>query len=182
MIIKNGCAILRAIEEKDFDLLFYLINAPEIEEKTVGWHLPISSNEQRNFMANYRNSNTDFRLMIELSNGKTIGMISLTQIDWKNRTATIGYKISASFEDRIKGDMKDAINGLLKYAFFELGLNCIISEILEDNIFSLKLAKKMHFVEEGILRERVYKQGKFKNQLIFSMLKSEYEVLEKNNG
>ena len=181
MIIKNGCATLRAIEEKDFDLLFYLINASEIENKTVGWHLPINSTQQKEFISKYRNSDSDIRLMIELSNGKTIGMISLTNIDWKNRTADIGYKISANFEDRIKGDMKDAINGLLKYAFFELGLNCIISTILEDNIFSLKLAKKLHFTQEGILRQRIYKQGKFKDLMILSMLKSEYEALNCND-
>ena len=178
MILKNGCVTLRAIEKEDFELLFYLINAPEIEEMIEGWNLPISSDEQKKWMQGYSNTNSDIKLMIELSNGKTIGMIVLTDIDWKNRQAAIGYKISAPFEDRIKGDMKDAVNALLNYAFNELGLNCVSSLILERNIFSVKLAKKLHFQIEGILRERIYKNGVFNNQIMFSILKSEFEYLK----
>jgi len=178
MILKNGCITLRAIEKEDFELLFYLINAPEIEEMIEGWNLPISSDEQKKWMQGYSNTNSDIKLMIELSNGKTIGMIVLTDIDWKNRQAAIGYKISAPFEDRIKGDMKDAVNALLNYAFNELGLNCVSSLILEKNIFSVKLAKKLHFQIEGILRERIYKNGVFNNQIMFSILKSEFEDLK----
>jgi len=176
MILKNGCVTLRAIEKEDFELLFYLINAPEIEEMIEGWNLPISSDEQKNWIQNYSNTNNNIKLMIELSNGKTIGMIMLTDIDWKNRQAAIGYKISAPAEDRIKGDMKDAINAILTYAFYELGLNCIRSLILEKNIFSVKLAKKLNFQMEGILRERIFKNGTFNNQIMFSILKAEYEA------
>jgi len=176
MILKNGCVTLRAIEKEDFELLFYLINAPEIEEMIEGWNLPISSDEQKNWIQNYTNTNNNIKLMIELSNGKTIGMIMLTDIDWKNRQAAIGYKISAPAEDRIKGDMKDAINAILTYAFYELGLNCIRSLILEKNIFSVKLAKKLNFQMEGILRERIFKNGIFNNQIMFSILKAEYEA------
>lgn len=34
MIIKYGCVKLRAVEEKDFELLLNMINAPEIENMT----------------------------------------------------------------------------------------------------------------------------------------------------
>ena len=175
VILKNGCVTLRAIEKEDFELLFYLINAPEIEEMIEGWSLPISSDEQKKWMQDYSNSSSSIKLMIELSNGKTIGMIMLTDIDWKNRQAAIGYKISAPFEDRIKGDMKDAVHAILNYAFYELGLNCVSSLILEKNIFSVKLAKKLDFKMEGILRDRIFKNGAFHNQIMFSILKSEYE-------
>lgn len=177
MNIINGCATLRAIEESDFDLLFYMMNAPEIEEGTEGWHLPISSIQQKDWMRTYRNSDTDIRLMIELSNGKTIGMISLTDINWKNRTALVGYKIHAALEDRIKGDMVDALKGILDYAFNELGMNSISATVLEDNIFSSKLIKRLHFQQDGILRQRVYKKGTFKDLTIWSLLREEFNTL-----
>lgn len=174
MIIKFGCVTLRAIEEKDFELLFYLINAPEIENYTVGWNFPINRVAQKCWMENFRNSSESIKLMIELENSKTIGMIMLENLDWKNRTAEIGYKINAPKEDRIKGDMTDAVKGMLKYAFNELGLNCVTTAILEDNVRSLNLCKRVGFVEEGILRERVYKDGKFKNLVSVSYLKEEF--------
>ncbi|MCH5270284.1 MAG: GNAT family N-acetyltransferase [Lachnospiraceae bacterium] len=175
MIIKNGCVTLRAVEETDFDLLFCLINEPRIENMTVGFHLPVSSAEQKKWMQNYSNSMTDIRLMIELDNGNTIGMVMLNDIDYKNGSASIGYKISASSHDRIRGDMQDAIAGMLNYAFNELRLNCVISAVLDYNVFSLKLMKKMHFTQEGILRKRIYKNGEFHDLIAFSILRSEFE-------
>lgn len=176
MIIKNGCATLRAIEENDFDLLFYLINDPYIEQMTGGWHIATSSTEQKNWITNYHNTKENIRLMIELDNQKTIGMVSLTDIDWKNRCCCINYKVHASKEDRMPNDITDALEGLIKYAFLELGMNCIEAQILEYNAPSIKLINKMHFQQDGILRQRIYKNGTFNNQLCFSLLRKEFDL------
>jgi RimJ/RimL family protein N-acetyltransferase len=180
MYIKYGCAILRAIEEKDFDLLFFMINDPDIENQTGGWHLPVSSSEQKQWIATYRNTDNNIRLMVELSNGKTIGMVSLTDIDWKNRTAEINYKIHVSPEDRIKNDIFNGTLALLNYAFNELGLNCVYVRIIASNISSLKLQDKLGFKKEGEIRERIYKNGKFHNQIVASLLKSEFGEIYKD--
>lgn len=174
MYIEYGCVRLRAIEKKDIELLLYLINAPELENKTVGWHFPISCITQEHWMENFQNSDQSIKLMIELKNSKTIGMVMLEKLDWKNRTASIGCKISSLSTDRIKNDTLDAVKGILKYAFDELGMNCIYGEILEDNIFSRKLCKRAGFIEEGILRNRIYKNGKFKNLVSVSIIKEEF--------
>ncbi len=181
MIIEYGCVKLRAIEKEDFELLFYLINAPEIECKTVGWHFPVSRMAQRQWIDDFKCSDKSIKLMIELVNSKTIGMIMLDEIDWKNRTATFGCKISAKPEERIKGDALDAVKGILKYAFDEMGMNCIHAEILDDNFFSQKLCKRGGFIEEGVLRKRIYKKGEFKNLIVLSVLKEEFDKGQKRN-
>lgn len=174
MIIKCGCVTLRAIEEKDFDFLLFLINSPEIEQNTVGWNYPVSNLMQKQWMENFRNSLQSIKLMIELENSRTIGMVMLENLDWKNRTAEIGCKMSAKLKDRIKGDMQYALKGIIKYAFEELGMECICGTILEDNFFSRNLCKKVGFIEEGILRKRVYKRGKFMNLISVSLLKEDF--------
>ena len=174
MIIKHGCATLRAIEEKDFDLLFETINSPEIENQTGGWNLPVSTHEQKQWMLSHRNTEKSIRLMIELENGHTIGMVTLSNIDWKNRVAFIHYKVRNSLEGRIKGDMQDAVIGMLGYAFMELGMNCIEGSIMCSNTFSRKLAKKVGFTEDGILRQRIYKNGKYHDKVEISILRDEY--------
>lgn len=174
MIIEYGCAKLRAIEEKDFDLLFYLINSSKVENMTVGWHYPISHMIQQRWIENFENSDKSIKLMIELTNAKTIGMISVENINWKDRTATMGYKISAALEDRISGDTYDALSGMIRYTFYELGINCIYAEILEENYFSRNLCKRVGFKEEGILRNRVYKNGNYRNLISVSILKEEF--------
>lgn len=174
MIIKYGCATLRAIEKEDIDLLLYLINAPEIEDMTVGWHFPLSRMDQEQWMSHFRNSEKSVKLMIELDNSKTIGMVMLENIDWKNRTACFGCKMGAPLKDRIKGDMLDAVRGMLRYAFYELGLNCIHGTILENNKFSRKLCQRAGFVEEGVLRNRIYKNGEYRNLISVSVMKKEF--------
>ncbi len=175
MIIKYGCVKLRAVEEKDFELLLNMINAPEIENMTGGWHYPISCIVQKRWMENFENSDHAIKLMIELKNLKTIGMISLENVNWKDRTAEVSYKISADLEDRIKGDTLDALKGILEYAFYELGMNCIYAKILEDNYLSRNLCKRAGFIEEGILRKRIYKKGNYINFVSVSILKEEFE-------
>lgn len=174
MIVNYGCVTLRAIEEKDFDLLFYLINAPEIESSIVGWNFPVSHLAQKQWMERFQNSMESIKFMIELQNSKTIGMVMLENLDWKNRTAEIACKMKALLKDRIKGDMEDALKGMLKYAFCELGLNCIYGMILEENYLSRNLCKRAGFVEEGTLRERTYKGGEFKNLISISILKEDF--------
>ena len=177
MLIRYGCATLRPIEERDFDLLFSMINDPDIEDCTVGWHWPISEYQQRDFMRNFQNNEKHIKLMIELENGKTIGMMAIDNIDWKNRTATSGYKISAPLEDRIKGDTRDALIGLMNYAFNELGLNCMYGQMLEDNQFSRKLSRKMPGKIEGVLRQRIFKNGVYKNLIVTSTLRDEFNAV-----
>lgn len=181
MVIKNGCVTLRAIEERDFDLLFEMINSPEIEKALGNFSLPVNERQQREWMQNYRNTEEQIRLMIELSNGHTIGVIMLYDIDMKNGTAEVGYKISAPREDRMQGDMLEALKAMLNYAFFELRLGCVAARVLEGNSASEKLLRRAHFSQEGTLRHRVYQNGRYYDVCSFSVLKSEYETAESEN-
>lgn len=175
MIIKFGCVTLRAIEEKDSDLLFRMINSPEMEKALGSFSLPVNEVQQREWIDNYRNTEKQIRLMIELENGTTIGVIMLYDIDMKNGTAEVGYKTMADKEMRIKGDIDDALQGILSYAFEELRLNCVVAHALADNVRSERLLTRNGFVQEGLLRQRVYQSGSYADMKVFSILQSEFE-------
>lgn len=174
MIIKNGCVTLRAIEERDADLLLRMLNSPEIEKAVGSFSLPINEAQQKEWIKNYRNSDEQIRLMIELDNNTVLGVIMLYDIDMKNGTAEIGYKTMAEKNKRIKGDMDDALQGILQYAFEELRLNCVLAHTLSDNEPSEKLLLRNGFVQEGILRQRVYQCGNYMDMKVFSILKNEF--------
>jgi len=179
MIIKNGCVILRAIEEKDADLLFQMINSPEIEKALGSFSLPVNETQQREWIGKYRNTEKQIRWMIELENGITIGVIMLYDIDMKNGTAEVGYKTMADKEARIKGDMDDAMQGVLKYAFEELRLNCVVAHTLADNIRSERLLERNGFAQEGVLRQRVYQSGTYVDMKAFSVLAGEFAAAQR---
>ncbi len=174
MIIKHGCAILRSIEEKDFDLLYFMINDSEIEYLSGGWSYPVSKEQQKDYMRTFRNDDKHIKLMIELTNGKTIGMVTAENIDWKNRKAVYGMKTCADANSRMKGDTFDAGIGFLDYLFNELGMNCVYGTILEENIFSRKLVHKLRFHEDGVLRQQIFKKGKYHNLIAVSILRDEF--------
>ncbi len=175
MIINFGCVTLRAIEERDFDILFKMINSPEIERALGSFSLPVNGTQQREWIKNYANSEKQIRWMIELSNGAVIGVIMLYDIDMKNGTAEVGYKTLADKEVRIKGDIDDAMQGVLDYAFNELRLNCVVAHTLTDNERSKRFLVRNGFVTEGVLRQRIYQSGAYADMEVLSILRSEYK-------
>lgn len=180
MLIKYGCATLRAIEEKDLEILLTMLNSPEIEEMTGGVHLPVSELEERKWVQNYHNDEKNIRLVIELINGKAIGMVSLTEIDYINRTAHFGIKTYAKVEDRLKNDTFEAGIALFLFGFNYLNLNCITGKTLVFNSFSLKLQKRLGFKQEGILRKRIYRNGEYHDVVSTSLLREDFfAVLKK---
>ena len=112
-------------------------------------------------------------------NDEYIGNAYINDIDWINKSAhapsMIGEKKYWS-----KGLATEARMLLLDFAFRERGFNRIWAHILEDNIGSRRMCEKCGYKEEGILRESVYKNGEFKNQIVMSVLRAEFEKTIQN--
>lgn len=105
-----------------------------------------------------------------------LGNISIFNIDNKNKSAEIGYWLSAT--QTRQGYMTEAVRILEKEVFENLGLNRIRICCDQANEASATVAKKCGYCLEGIFREdnfNNYFDG-FRNTLVFSKLKSEYSV------
>lgn len=164
---------LRAIEEQDMSFLQKMINSSGIEAMTTGSWFPVSYEKQMDWFRS-RNEQEDLRYMIQIINGQTIGLISVTDIDWKNRTADMGIKIG-NIENRKENDVYEAVMLTLRYCFLEMNLHVITSKLLAYNHLSKKLNMKCGFVQEGRLRERVFKKGNYQDLLLFSILRDDFE-------
>ena len=185
MIIDCYSVILRAIEREDMKFLQEMMNDPQIEKMTGGACFPVSYDRQERWFEGY-DQQKELRCMIEQKDGKTIGVITLTNIDWRNRTAELAEKTKAKPEDRRPNDIYDAMMGFLNYAFNEMNLNCVYGTVLEHNFLSRKLAMRCGLKEDGILRQRVFKNGKYHNLIANSVLKTDFgkvyqEYKEKKN-
>lgn len=170
MILSDEVVLLRAIEEEDAKALQVMINDPEIESAVVGFSYPVSYAQQKNWILNLNNDKV-IRYAIDNRN-EFIGMISVSELDWKNKTANINIKLMKEF--RGKGYAGRACKLLIKYCFDELNLNCIAATVLEMNSNSNKLWERLGFVKDGCLRKRVYKNGKYHNLISYSYLREEY--------
>lgn len=173
MRIYSGNVILRAVEREDMDLLWDMINDPSIEKMTGGSPFPVSRDRQLRWFENY-DQQKDLRCMIQIKDGATIGMIMLTDIDYKNGTAQLHQKTKAKLEDRRPNDLYNAMMGFINYGFSELNLNCIYGTVLDYNLLSRKLAQRCGLKEEGVLRQRLYKNGKYCDVIANSVLKEDF--------
>lgn len=174
MELKFGNVKLRAIEKEDCDLLKFLMNSAGVERTTVGWNQPISTIMQEKWIENYIASDTVMRWMIELDNGTVLGMVMLTDIDWKNRSALINIKTNPYEKKRMKGDTKNALYAVVKYAFEELALHRLDSLILKCNTFSIKLCEGLGFRLEGVQKSKIYKCGMWNDLCFHGLLDEDY--------
>lgn len=173
MNLKGKKVFLRAIEKEDLEFLREMINDPEMEKNVGGWSFPISRYEQEKWYESQIFNKNNIRYIIEVE-GKKIGLVTITDIDWKNRKACNGIKIYEN-KERGKGYGTDTINTIMKYAFEELQLNKLYSVILEYNTASLKLYQKCGWTIDGILREEKFKGNQYINEMAISILKKDYE-------
>lgn len=173
MIIYGDKILLRAVEEPDNAMLLSLINDPDTEMMLGGSSWPVSEVEQLKWFEHQERSRDVLRCIVALKeDGKAVGTIILSDIDQKNATGHIHIKMSKD-GGRGKGYGTDAISTMVQYAFEELRLNCIYANILTYNEASIKLFERCGFKRDGVLRQRVFKKGKFYDLFYYSKLISD---------
>jgi len=164
---------LRAVESGDLEMLRELINDPETEDMTGGYSFPVSEYQQLKWFENLNNNKNELRTVIEINGRGGIGTAALSDIDWKNRTAEIHVKITDNKELRGKGYGTKAAKAIVKYAFDHLNLNLIYGHMNEYNIPSQRMLEKCGFKKDGVLRNRIYKNGKYHNIIAWSIERGE---------
>lgn len=106
-------------------------------------------------------------------NSPPIGMVYLNNICHLNRTAEFAIQIGDKHKQN-QGAGTQATLQCLSHAFNNLNLNRIYLYVLENNQPALALYKKVGFKVEGTLRQAIYKQGDYRNMIIMSILKGEF--------
>jgi ribosomal-protein-alanine N-acetyltransferase len=102
-----------------------------------------------------------------------VGNARLSEIDWVHRVAYYGRLMSPEFSG--KGYGSDALIQLLRYGFHKLGLNRIWSSAWVGNRISIQSNRKVGMVEEGILRQNVFKNGRFEDAVILAMIREDFD-------
>ena len=165
---------LRALEPEDYLISVKWRNDEEIQNMVGGPKYFVSSEREKQWVIDMINSNDKLVLAICLKkNDKYIGNVILQSIDWINRSAHVPIMIGDKSEWN-KGYAMEARMQMLKFAFEERGIERIYAYVMESNINSIKLHEKCGYLQEGILRKSVFKNGKFYNQIILSILKEEF--------
>ncbi len=146
---RKDCKKLYEDEEFDFGNPTEMLNIGYSVESSDKWFEEIQEKHNKQHI----------RLGIFLNDNTVIGNVALQDIDWNNRSCTIGMGFS-KLEYRNKGYSKQALALIIEYAFNQIGLERISAATLEMNIPAKKSLEKFGFIMEGIERKAVYFGGK----------------------
>ena len=100
------------------------------------------------------------------------GLAGFKGTDRLNRKSEIGYWLREEFQHR--GIMTRSISVLIKFGFFELGLNRIQIKCAPGNIKSNKIPQRLGFTLEGVERDSEFvSESVFRDANVWSLLKRE---------
>jgi len=116
---------------------------------------------------------TAVELGIFLDDGTVIGDVALQDIDFANRSCSVGMGI-AKIENRGKGYGGRALRLIVEYGFFEMGMERISADTLDANVSARKSLERLGFALEGCERKAAYFGGKKRDRLRFGLLAEEY--------
>lgn len=105
--------------------------------------------------------------------GEFLGVIRTDQIDLKNRSIRVGCDIVP--EERGKGFGTMTFEMLLKYFFIYNSYHRLWLCVLENNEVAKKLYNNVGFKEEGRLRAAIWREGKWMDYIVMSILEEEYK-------
>jgi RimJ/RimL family protein N-acetyltransferase len=176
MSIAGKIINLRAIERNDLPHLHTWANDEEIQYLLGAWHFPLNRENHSKWFNDLKCDDIHQRFIVETKNGEVIGMANLLNINWKDRNAFHGMVLGEN--SRGKGYGTDTVLTIMKYAFYELGLNRLDGSIIEYNEPSKKLyIGKCFWKIEGVQKKWYFRKGKFWDKIIVGIIKEDCDSL-----
>ena len=169
----------RPIEERDLELIRELRNEPTtwMSLTTVG---QISTGQQQTwFEGLVRDSSRAYYTAVKeyqefpvSSEGEFLGIVRMDEIDRINRSIRVGLDIIP--EKRGQGYGTRLMRAIIKYCFDMLNMHRVWLCVLDNNEVARKLYNNTGFKTEGIEREAVFRDGRYHDYHIMSILENEY--------
>jgi RimJ/RimL family protein N-acetyltransferase len=107
-----------------------------------------------------------------------IGNMSFFNFDQIAKSAEFGIMIGNKNYWN-KGYGTESVTLLLKHGFETLNFNRVMLKVFDDNPRAIRCYEKSGFVTEGRLREARYSEGIYKDVLVMSVLRSEWDERKK---
>lgn len=175
---------LRAFELDDYLLIHKWRCNDEIQSLLGGNKYFVSLEREKKWVEEkIMNNINELYLAICLKSGdEMIGYIGVKDFDRLNRKALMHGMIIGEKKNRNLINSTEALFLLLDYLFSEMGLHRVYGYWLEEHVSSILFGEMLGFKKEGILRDAVFKNNKYHNYVLASVLESDFiKVRERFN-
>ena len=168
---------LRFLEPYDADALFAIYADPQAMRywSCAPWRELGQAASHIALSRQHYDSGESLRLAITLAaTGELIGTATLYAFNHTNRRCEIGYMLSrAHWGQRY---MPEALAALIEHGFGTLDLHRIEADLHPDNQASATILERLHFRQEGRLRERWFVDGELSDSVIYGLLRGDWQA------
>jgi RimJ/RimL family protein N-acetyltransferase len=167
---------LRPIRRDDLPIMRVWFDDPETM-RFWGQPMPLVAEDQfeQDLTGRFRRFDEAGYFMIELRDGTPIGRIEYERLDPQSRSAEVMILIGA-VAGRGKGYGTEAMVALLRYLFHQRNLHRVALSVIAWNERAIRSYEKVGFVVEGLLRDDLFFDGRYHDQIVMSMLRHEFDA------
>jgi RimJ/RimL family protein N-acetyltransferase len=162
---------LRALERADLPRSLAWVNDPEITRFT-GTLFPVSAAEEDAWYERLLADPTQRVFAIETEGGLHVGNAGFRDIQVVPRKAEVWIYIGDRSRQNA-GVGAAAVRELVKFGFRRMNLHRIWARVFAYNSRALKMFEGCGFVREGLLREDVFRDARYHDTHVLSILESD---------
>jgi len=164
---------LRPLGLEDGDFLCQGENNEQVRH-SLFLAFPVSPSEEREKIQRYISSQDTILFTIALKeNDQPVGQAGFFRVDFVSRAAVF-YLAILSPEHWGTGIGSEATRLMVDYAFSTLNLNRIQLHVNAENLPAIKIYQRNGFQKEGVLRQAMYRSGKYNDFWVMGILREDW--------
>ena len=139
----------------------------------LGHRMAVALYQEEEILKKFGESSDQLFWMID-ADGETIGATGIHRIDWISRHGTTGIVIGAK-RAWGKGNATDAMRLRTRYAFRELDLHKLMTEVFVSNEASRRALERNGYRSVGVRREHFFSGGRWHDIWLGEVLRDDWE-------
>lgn len=170
---------LRALRIEDAEITWKWRNIPEIRRMYSGHPFYINPEKERAWYEKILVSDhPNVSMGVEIAEtGELIAMFFLLHVNHINRSAELAFLFEPN--SRKASDIIVSILLTLEFGYYNLNLNRIYGKLVEEHSMLIKLYERYGGKREGVMRQSLYKDSKYLDEVMMSILREDYETYKR---
>ncbi len=168
---------LRALEPDDYIVINKWRNDEKLTKFLSANHFFVSKEREKQWAIS-KSVDDSHNLYLGIGLKKTpdvlVGYCAINNIDLRNRQATWGATLIGS-EYLGNGYGVQSAKLMLKYLFDQYPIHKCNTSCLLQHPRTVRMFEELGFKKDGVLRDELYKDGKFWDVVLFSLLRTEIQ-------
>jgi len=173
---------LRPLEPGDAAIIQNAAGARQIADTMISLPHPYPVGEAERYVAKQRveqevGHSVTFTVE-QKAEGSFCGLVEVRKIEREHSQAELSFWLAVDAWGH--GYMSEALQVVVQYGFEDLDLNRLYAYHMLRNPASGRILERNRFKQEGLLRQRVRKWGKFEDVALWAILRQDWRCLLQN--